>query len=223
VVGQGRWQHPFHFHGNHARVLARDGNLMLSTVTPAAGAAPALAGPLLFTPPTVSGQTQDQIFTWTGKGLNWDVYGHSVPMGGVPGATPAGNALHDAMVCYPDASGYYTVNSTPAAPATAPNYGEWCADHNKAIPVTPPDPLIVANGLWYGGSPYLGLSSTHQNLGFNSTPLPPGFASQNTSAGYAYMWHSHNEREITTNNVFPGGMMMMLIIDPPSASIDETL
>ncbi len=30
IIGQGRWQHPFHFHGNHARVLARDGNLMLS-------------------------------------------------------------------------------------------------------------------------------------------------------------------------------------------------
>ncbi len=30
VIGQGRWQHPFHFHGNHARVLGRDGNLILS-------------------------------------------------------------------------------------------------------------------------------------------------------------------------------------------------
>ncbi len=30
VVGTGRWQHPFHEHGNHVRVLARDGNLLLS-------------------------------------------------------------------------------------------------------------------------------------------------------------------------------------------------
>jgi hypothetical protein len=37
------------------------------------------------------------------------------------------------------------------------------------------------------------------------------------------MWHSHNEREITTNDVFPGGMMMMLVIDPPGTAIDETL
>jgi hypothetical protein len=36
------------------------------------------------------------------------------------------------------------------------------------------------------------------------------------------MWHSHDEREITTNDVFPGGMMMMMIIDPPAAKIDET-
>jgi hypothetical protein len=36
------------------------------------------------------------------------------------------------------------------------------------------------------------------------------------------MWHSHDEREITTNDVFPGGMMMMMIIDPPAAKIDES-
>ena len=26
IIGQGRWQHPFHEHANHVRVLARDGN-----------------------------------------------------------------------------------------------------------------------------------------------------------------------------------------------------
>ena len=26
IIGQGRWQHPFHEHGNHVRMLARDGN-----------------------------------------------------------------------------------------------------------------------------------------------------------------------------------------------------
>jgi len=30
IIGQGRWQHPFHEHGNHVRVLARDGNLILA-------------------------------------------------------------------------------------------------------------------------------------------------------------------------------------------------
>ncbi len=189
VVGQGRWQHPFHFHGNHARVLARDGNLLLS-----AADGTSLAGPLLFTIATVSGQSVDAIFTWTGKGLNWDVYNHT-----------AG----DGSACTPDANGYHSVK-------TDPNYGEWCADHNKAIPVTPPDPQIVANGQWYGGSPYLGLN------GFNPVNLPPGTLNQNPGAGYAYMWHSHNEREITTNDVFPGGMLMMLIVQPPQFPIDET-
>jgi FtsP/CotA-like multicopper oxidase with cupredoxin domain len=28
IIGQGRWQHPFHEHGNHVRILARDGNLI---------------------------------------------------------------------------------------------------------------------------------------------------------------------------------------------------
>lgn len=197
VVGQGRWQHPFHFHGNHARVLARDGNLILSQTD-----ATKLAGPLLFTIPTVSGQTVDAVFSWTGKGLNWDVYNHK-----------AG----DGSTCIPDANGYHSVK-------TDPNYGEWCADHLKPIPVTPPDPQIVANGAWYAGTPYLGIQTS--NSGFNSTPLPPGtlnFNNGNSEAGYAYMWHSHNEREITTNDVFPGGMMMMLIIDPYTWNIDETL
>ncbi|BDG02333.1 multicopper oxidase domain-containing protein [Anaeromyxobacter oryzae] len=193
IVGQGRWQHPFHFHGNHARVLARDGNLLVSAIDQVS-----LAGPLLFTTPTVSGQTQDQIFTWTGKGLNWDVYNHH-----------AG----DGSTCTPDAAGYHSV-------PTDPNYGEWCADHLKPIPVAPPDPTIVAIGQWYGGTPYLGIQSTGA---FTGTNEPPGTLNQNPQAGYAYMWHSHNEREITTNDVFPGGIMSMLLIDPPSWFIDETL
>lgn len=201
VIGQGRLQHPFHFHGNHARVLARDGNLLLSAVD-----GKSLAGPLLFTTPTVSGQTQDQIFSWTGKGLNWDVYNHR---------------QGDGTVCIPDANGYHSVVGSP-------NYGEWCADHLKPIPATPPDPTIVAIGQWYSGTPYLGLQKTGV---FTTTNEPPGTLNQNPPAesGYAYMWHSHNEREITTNDVFPGGMLCMLLIDPPFSppatgwDIDEKL
>jgi hypothetical protein len=193
IIGQGRWQHPFHFHGNHARVLARDGNLLLSASDPTA-----LAGPLLFTTPTVPGQSQDQIFTWTGKGLNWDVFNHHDG---------------DGVKCIPDSSGFHSV-------AGSPNFGEWCADHRKPIPVTPPDPAIVAIGQWYAGTPYLGF----QTSGFTATSEPPGTLNQNPSqeSGYAYMWHSHNEREITTNDVFPGGILSMLLIDPASFVIDET-
>jgi hypothetical protein len=46
---------------------------------------------------------------------------------------------------------------------------------------------------------------------------------QNPEGGIAFMWHSHNEREITTNDVFPGGMLMMMLVDPPVFFIDETL
>jgi len=44
IIGQGRWQHPFHEHGNHVRILGRDGNLIVSS-----SSATQLAGPLLFT------------------------------------------------------------------------------------------------------------------------------------------------------------------------------
>jgi FtsP/CotA-like multicopper oxidase with cupredoxin domain len=213
VVGQGRWQHPFHFHGNHARVLGRDGNLMVSQNS--AGPSAPLAGPLLFTIPTVSGQSVDAIFSWTGQGLNWDVYGaqaHSCNGVTEQAAQAAQASANTAILTQLANNGGFDAGSH-----------EYCPDHGKPFPVTPPDPQIVADGQWYGGTPYLGLS------GFKGTNLPPGTLQQNPSAGYAYMWHSHNEREITTNDVFPGGMMMMLIIDPPvsggnpAANIDETL
>jgi FtsP/CotA-like multicopper oxidase with cupredoxin domain len=204
-IGHGRWQHPFHFHGNHARMLARDGNILVSATDPTK-----LAGPLLFTLPTLPGQTADLLYSWTGQGLNWDVYGtqeHKC------------NGVTVAQAAQP----------TPAQLTSLASNGgfdkdtkEYCLDHGKGIPVIPPDPSIVANGQWYGGTPYLGLSQ------FDPTKLAPGTLNQNPNAGYAFMWHSHNEREITTNDVFPGGMMMMLIVDPyPLAGsgiqdIDET-
>jgi len=194
VIGQGHWQHPFHFHGNHARVLARDANMIVSSTD-----ATKLAGPLLFTIPTVSGQTVDAIFTWTGQGLNWDVYGTQAhTCNGKPLSSIAGDP---------------TAQSAGFDPVTH----EYCGDHGKPFPVTQPDPTIVVNGQWYAGTPYLGLQSAG-----NQTPEAPGTLNQNPQGGYAYMWHSHNEREITTNDVFPGGMMMMLLIDPFTATIDET-
>jgi FtsP/CotA-like multicopper oxidase with cupredoxin domain len=218
TIGQGRMEHPFHEHANHVRILARDGNLMVSQTD-----ASKLAGLLMFTTDTFPGQTFDGIFYFSGRGLNWDMYNH----------LPS-----DGSVCVPDANGYYTTASTPpAAPPTfsagvfasgARNYYEWCADHDKPLqtvnggPATLPDPLVVTNGLWYSGSPYMG-TDARNNGTFTQTPLPPGSAVQNPEAGFAFMWHSHNEREITTNDVFPGGMMMMMLVDPPVFFIDETL
>ena len=163
IIGQGRWQHPFHEHGNHVRVLARDGNLILSAdATPS----DSLAGPLLFTTTTTPGQAMDGIFYWTGKGLNWDAYGHN----------PASTDPLAKLPCTPDANGYNT-----GAP-TAINYFEWCQDHNKPVeakpfgdvasggPVTLPDPNIFANGPWYGGSPYLGPDATARAVGRHADP-----------------------------------------------------
>jgi len=235
IVGQGRWQHPFHEHGNHVRILARDGNLIQSQTD-----ANSLAGPLLFTTTTTPGLAMDGIFYWTGRGLNWDAYGHN------PGsADPAAK-----LACTPDANGYNT--SAPSAI----NYYEWCQDHNKPLQVKPfgdvaangpatlPDANILTNGAWYGGSPYLGPDATtratgcapgtafqagagstsNQNCGATGSTPPSGTIANSPSdeAGFAFMWHSHNEREITTNNIFPGGMMMMMLVDSREFVIDET-
>jgi len=211
IVGQGRWQHPFHEHGNHVRVLARDGNLILSSTN-----ANDLAGPLLFTTTTTPGMTMDGIYYWTGKGLNWDPYGH--------------NASGATLPCVPDTNGYNTGSPT------AINYFEWCQDHNKPLQATPtgdvagggpatlPDPNILANGAWYGGSPYLGPDATVRAVGSTGTTPPSGTVANSPTdeAGFAFMWHSHNEREITTNNIFPGGMMMMMLVDSREFVINET-
>jgi FtsP/CotA-like multicopper oxidase with cupredoxin domain len=220
VVGQGRWQHPFHEHANHVRILARDGNLILSATD-----SNSLAGPALFTTTTTPGMAFDGLFYYTGRGLNWDMYGHN----------PSSADANAKLACYPDANGYYTVNSTPPAPVSAINYFEWCQDHNKPLqaspfgdvagggPVTLPDSNILTNGTWYGGSPYLGPDATTRASGPNGTTPPAGTIGNSPSgeAGFAFMWHSHNEREITTNNMFPGGMMMMMLVDSREFVIDE--
>ena len=35
-----------------------------------------------------------------------------------------------------------------------------------------------------------------------------------------YMFHSHNEREVVNGGIFPGGMMTMMVIEPPGITID---
>lgn len=271
TIGQGRWQHPFHEHANHVRILGRDGNLVL-TSAPAAGCpttaaapgaissaqgcvayssglagdtpagAPGLAGTLMFNTDTTPGQAFDGIFYFTGRGLNWDPYGHHPPLGG---ATNAGLAAGDSsgdklatLPCTPDVNGY---NS--GAP-TAVNFMEWCQDHDKPIQVNPfgdvpaggpatlPDPNVFTNGAWYGGSPYFGPDATLRGnapacastASANCTNLTPSNLQLNPASerGWAFMWHSHNEREITTNNVFPGGMLMMMLVDSREFVIDES-
>jgi FtsP/CotA-like multicopper oxidase with cupredoxin domain len=258
TIGQGRWQHPFHEHANHVRILARDGNLELSSSatpisynTPGGTAASgrALSGLLMFNTDTTPGESFDGIFYFTGRGLNWDPYGHH------PGDTsdPLGS-----LSCIPDANGYNSGDPT------AVNFFEWCQDHNKPVevaafgdvpsggPVTLPDPNILTNGQWYGGNPYLGPDASLRGnaptcvgspFGSPNPTTPsggPGTPPVNTAGctsllpsntqlnpanerGWAFMWHSHNEREITTNNVFPGGMLMMLLVDSREFVIDESL
>jgi FtsP/CotA-like multicopper oxidase with cupredoxin domain len=218
IIGQGRMQHPFHEHANHVRVLARDGHMLLNSNNN-------LSGPLLFTTTTSPGQTIDGLFEYVGKNLNWDIYGHG---DGVAASGGDVDITNPATQC--DANGYFTTN--PAAN----NFYEWCADHKKPLeskpfgnvgsggPVTLPDPNVLANGAWYSGSPYLGPDANARSVG--PTPIPPFGTVGNdpgSEAGFAFMWHSHNEREITTNNIFPGGMLMMMLVDSREFVIDESM
>lgn len=83
---------------------------------------------------------------------------------------------------------------------------EYCADHGKPFPVVLPDQNDLTFGIFYSGSPYLGSPGS----------LPPGEGGLNPTAGLFFMWHSHNEKELTTNNIFPGGMMTWASVEHPS-------
>lgn len=167
LIGASRDLHPFHTHGNHILRIARDGYLLESSP----GTGPDL-GVSDFTVKVAPGATYDALFTWTGKGMGWDIYGHS-----------AGD---------------------PLAPFEDP------ADHGKPIPVVLPENQDLTFGGFWSGSPFLGAFGT----------LPPGEGGLNANGGMFFMWHSHTERELVNNDIFPGGMMTMLIIEPPGAPIE---
>jgi hypothetical protein len=259
TIGQGRWEHPFHEHANHVRILARDANMQLTSNNTlvsytsglsgdAAVSARGLAGLLMFNTDTTPGEAFDGIFYFSGRGLNWDPFGHHPPLAGTTAGTPASDSYGDAnatLPCTADVNGYNS--SVPAAV----NFMEWCQDHYKPVQVSPfgdvpgggpatfPDPDVFTNGPWYSGTPYFGpdanlragtpacvqnaTTGTTTNY-TNCTNLQPSNVQANppNERGWAYMWHSHNEREITTNNVFPGGMLMMLLVDSREFKIDES-
>ena len=166
LIGAGRDLHPFHTHGNNFTQIARDGYLLESSP----GSGPDL-GVSDYTLKVMPGGTYDTLFSWTGKGLGWDIYGHA------PG--------------------------DPLAPHEDP------ADHGKPIPVVLPENQDLTFGGFWSGSPFLGAYGA----------LPPGEGGLNANGGLFFMWHSHTERELVNNDVFPGGMMTMLIIEPPGVPI----
>jgi FtsP/CotA-like multicopper oxidase with cupredoxin domain len=172
VISAGRDIHPFHQHGNHAQVIARDGRLLdLDPLTPVVDLAYEV-----FTFQSVPGQTTDGIFTWTGEKIGWDVYGHA-----------PGDPYAPGEYGYPD--------------------GLPDDDHGKPFPVLLPELQDLTFGGWWSGSPFLGSMGA----------LPPGEGGMNPLNGFVYMWHSHTEKEMVNNDIFPGGMMTMLIIEPPMA------
>jgi hypothetical protein len=88
---------------------------------------------------------------------------------------------------------------------------EYCPDHNIPFPVILPPRDAVTNGQFYSGSPFLGTAGA----------LPPGEGGFNVNAGFFYMWHSHTEKELTSNDIWPGGLVSFMIVEPPSVVIPE--
>jgi len=86
---------------------------------------------------------------------------------------------------------------------------EYCPDHNKPIPVTLPGLQDLSFGGFYSGSPFLGAYGA----------LPPGEGGLNLNGGMFYMWHSHTEKELLNNDLPPGGMLSMMVVEPPGVNI----
>ncbi len=201
LIGGGRDLHPFHHHGNNAWMIARDGRVLESTAGSSAPypdyvgiPATDLVYPDLsarstslpnqavsnYTIQTVPGSTYDAIFTWTGKGVDWDIYGNLDEH--KPGAA---------------------CTALTRLPFEDP------ADHCKPFPVVLPEQQAMAFGGLWSGSQYLGLVE----------PLPPLQGGLNPAGGFSYMWHSHTERELTNDDVFPGGMMTMMIVQKADSGV----
>ena len=88
---------------------------------------------------------------------------------------------------------------------------EYCADHNIPFPVIIPARDDLSFGPFYSGSPWLGMGG---DLAANH----PGL---NSSAGYFFMWHSHTEKELTSNDIWPGGLVSFMIVEHPDVIITE--
>lgn len=215
LVGAGLDMHPFHHHGNNAWIIAKDGRPyesapgaselypdfqgkpafqgpggnMIPALTPAPGLDSTATLPdeavSNYTILTEPGTTYDAIWTWTGMGMNWDIYGNQ------PGHTLADCAP------YPVA-GYETEDES-----------SHCKDLEGASGrlVLPEQQALTFGGLW-SGSPYMGVVGS----------LPPDQGGLNPNGGFSFMWHSHTERELTNDDIFPGGMMTMMIVEAPGTA-----
>jgi len=86
---------------------------------------------------------------------------------------------------------------------------EYAPDHGKPMPVALPAIQDMTFGGFYSGSPFLG----------EFGDLPPGEGGLNLNGGMFYMWHSHAEKELANNDIFPGGMMTMMIVEPAGVPI----
>ncbi len=204
AVNVGQDSHPFHFHGENLRFVVRDGRMLSSD---------GLVADLGRTDNTLNSapkQTVDMIWTWTGKDLNWDIYGPPDTR-----CTDADNNMEDdlnpGVMCHDMFCRDGIANGgIDAVEDGFDDYNhEYCPDHLKALPVSLPGPGDLTFGGWWSGSPFLG------DVG----DLPPGEGGLNPFGGYFLVWHSHAEKELTTFNIFPGGSLSSVVVLPPYVEI----
>ncbi len=193
ILGGDQDQHPLHLHGNHYYEIARYGRLLL------ANDGTTLASRGKFTTLSVPGQTVDAIFTWTGEDMGWDIYG--TPLDGIASHTCNGI---DLAVCLLDGN-----PDDCGSPGYDAATHEYCPDHGKRLPVILPENQNLGFGGWWSGGPFMGVGE----------PLPPGEGGLNPFNGYFFMWHSHTEKELTNYDIFPGGMLSMMVVEPPGTPI----
>ncbi|MET0065250.1 MAG: multicopper oxidase domain-containing protein [Candidatus Thiodiazotropha sp.] len=184
-VNAGQDSHPMHYHGENLRFIGRDGKMLSSDGVMAD------LGRSDNTINSAPKQTVDALWTWTGKDLGWDIYGH--------------DTNHVCVDNDGDGFGDFTTLGTHYP-------GEYCADHGVALSSLVNLPGVGDMGLggWWSGSPFLG------DVG----DLPPGEGGLNPYGGYFLVWHSHAEKELTTFDIFPGGSLGAVVILPPYVGID---
>jgi len=83
------------------------------------------------------------------------------------------------------------------------------AEHGQPFPVVLAQRDDLAFGQFWSGSPFLG----------GTGDLPPEAPGLNTSGGFLFPWHSHSEKELTSNDVFPGGALTFVILEYPTVAI----
>ena len=86
---------------------------------------------------------------------------------------------------------------------------EYCPDHGEELPTPLPHREDVTFGALWPGDHILG--------GMGS--LPPGEGGFNPSGAFTFIWHSHSEKEIVNNDIFPGGMLTFVLVEHPTTSI----
>ena len=226
-VGAGLDLHPLHTHGQNHLQIARDGRILNSTINNELEPDLAVSD---YTTTVVPGETVDAIYgIWTGGKLNWDVYG---PKEGSPGYGRTLNwsqfvPLQNTIPAHTCNAPCNPLNPTPgfypaceAACNTANIHDtncfdqvtfEYCPDHDKDFPLQLPTQTELTFGPFWGGTGFLGVAQSLPPINTNDGLF---HAQQNPGAGLQFMWHSHNERELTTNNVFIGGMATMYLILP---------